>query len=157
MVCLRGSEPCRQVVAVYLFGRLAVTRSVRPRVGIERPVPPHALTGDADAVISLHLHLLVFHAPPQPLHAHVIPPTAGAVHTDLDAMVFQESRELLARELAAWVRLEDVRIAVADQRLLDGLDAEVRRQGVRQPPRQHAATGPELRRGTQRLASSECT
>ena len=36
-------------------------------------------------------------------------------------MVFQESRELLAGELAALVRVEDVRIPVADQSLLDGL------------------------------------
>ena len=43
------------------------------------------------------------------------------MHTDLDAMVFQESRELLAGELAALVRVEDVRIPVADQSLLDGL------------------------------------
>ena len=57
-------------------------------------------------------------------------------------MVFQESRELLAGELATLVRVEDVRIPVADQRLLDCLDAEVGRQCVGQPPRQHSAARP---------------
>ena len=115
---------------------------MRPRLVIACQVPPHALTGGADAVIGPHLHLLVLHAPPQPFHAHVIPPAPGAVHTDLDAMVFQESRELLAGELAALVRVEDVRIPVADQRLVDGIDAEVSRQRVRPPPRPHSATRP---------------
>ena len=109
---------------------------------VERQVLPHSLTGGADAVIGPQIHLLVLHAPPQPFHEHVIPPAAGAVHTDLDAMVFQESRELLAGELAALVRVEDGRRAVAGQGLLDRLDAEVRCQRVGQPPRQHTATGP---------------
>ena len=86
-------------VVVHLFGRLAVKRSVRPRLVIECQVPPHALTGGADAVIGPQIHLLVFHAPPQPFHEHVIPLAAGAVHTDLDAVVFQQPRELQTGEL----------------------------------------------------------
>ena len=91
--------------------------------------------GGADAVIGPQLHLFVLHAPLQPFPEHIIPPAPSAVHTDLDARVFQESSELLAGELAALVRVEDVRIPVADERLLDGLDAEVRRPRVRQLPR----------------------
>ena len=112
------------------------------RLVVERQVPPQSLMGGADAVVGPQIHLLVLHAPPQPFHEHVVPPAAGAVHTDLDAMVFQEPRELLAGELAALVRVEDVRSAVAGQGLLDRLDAEVGRQRVGQPPRQHPATRP---------------
>ena len=115
---------------------------MRPCLVVERQVPPHSLTGGADAVIGPQIHFLIFDAPPQPFHEYVIPPAAGAVHTDLDAMVFQESRELLAGELAALVRVEDVRRAIAGQGLLDRLHAEVGRQRVGQPPRQHAATRP---------------
>ena len=57
-------------------------------------------------------------------------------------MVFQESRELLAGEWAPLVRVEDGGRAIASQGLLDRLDAEVGRQRVGQPPRQHAATRP---------------
>jgi len=57
-------------------------------------------------------------------------------------MVFQAPRELLASELAALVRVEDVWSAIAGQGLLDRLHAEVSRQRVGQPPCQHPATGP---------------
>jgi len=130
------------VGAVHLFGRLAVKRSVRSRLVVERQVPPHALMGGADAVIGPQIHLLVLHTPPQPFDEHVVPPAAGAVHADLDAMVFQQPRELLARELAALVRVEDGRRAIAGQSFLDRFDAEVGRQRVGQPPRHHPATCP---------------
>ena len=76
---------------------------MRPHLVIERQVPPHALMGGADAVIGPQIHLLVLHTPPQPFDKHVVPPAAGAVHADLDAMVFQQSRELLAGELGGWL------------------------------------------------------
>ena len=98
-----------------------------PRLVVERQVPPQALMGGADAVIRLSIYLLVFHAPPQPFDKHVVPPTAGAVHTDLDGMVFQESRELLAGELAPLVRVEDGGRAIASQGRLDRRHANTRR------------------------------
>jgi hypothetical protein len=39
----------------------------------------------------VQVDLLVFDASPQPFHEHVIPPTAFAVHADLNPVVFQES------------------------------------------------------------------
>ena len=109
---------------------------------VERQVPLQSLTGSADAVAGPHIHLLIFEAPSEPFHEHVVSPAAGAVQTDLDAMVFQEPRELLVGELAALVGVEDVWSVIAGQGLLDRLDAEVGRQRVGQPPRQHSATGP---------------
>ena len=43
-----------------------------------------------------------------PFDEYVIPPAALAIHADGDVVVRQESRELLARELAALVGVEDV-------------------------------------------------
>ena len=57
--------------------------------------------GGADAVIGPQIHLLVLYTPPEPFDEDVVPPAAGAVHADLDAMVFQQPREFLARELAS--------------------------------------------------------
>ena len=59
-------------------------------------------------MMSYAIYLPVFHAPPQPFDKDVVPPTAGAVPTDLDVMGFQESRELLAGELAPWSVLKRV-------------------------------------------------
>ena len=40
----------------------AVKRSVRPRLVIECQVPPHALTGGADAVIGLQIYVTLRHS-----------------------------------------------------------------------------------------------
>lgn len=113
MFCLRGGAPCRQVVAVHLFGPLAVNRPVQSVLVVERQVAPQSQTGCADVVVAPLMHLLVLHAPPQRFHKHVVPPAACAVHTDPDTMVFQTRGELLVGELAALVDVEDVRSAIA--------------------------------------------
>ena len=50
-------------------------------------------------------------------------------------MIFQQSRELLASELAALVGVDDVRGTLAGQSLMDHLNAVVGGQYVGQPPR----------------------
>jgi hypothetical protein len=57
-------------------------------------------------------------------------------------MAFEDAGELLAGELAALVGIEDLRGAVGLDRLLLGLDAEARIQGVGNAPRQYLARGP---------------
>ena len=57
-------------------------------------------------------------------------------------MSLQESRKLLAGELAALIRVEDLRRAMLADRLLYGLHTEVGRQRVRQPSGQHPVTRP---------------
>ena len=51
-----------------------------------------------------------------------------AIHADLDTMVFQEPSTRTAGELAALIRVEDVRFSLPVDRLLDRFQAEV---GVR--------------------------
>ena len=57
-------------------------------------------------------------------------------------MLFQDPRELQARELASLIGVEDIRCAIVGHGLLDRLCIEIGHQCVGQPPRQHAATGP---------------
>ena len=85
---------------------------------------------------------LVFERTPQPLDKDVVQAPAPAVHRDLDAGGLQVPGEGAARELAALVGVEDLRRAMAGQRVVEGFDAEARVEGVRQPPGQHMPACP---------------
>ena len=50
-------------------------------------------------------------------------------------MIFQQSREILAGELATLVGIDDVRGALTGQSLMDHLNAVIGGQYVGQPPR----------------------
>ncbi len=94
------------------------------------------------ACVGVQVDLFVFDGPPQPLDEDVVAPCALAVHGDGDFGVLQHLDEVDGGELAALVGVEDVGLAVPGQRLFDGLDAEVRLKGDREPPRQDAAAEP---------------
>jgi hypothetical protein len=64
----------------------------------------------------------------------VIAPGALAIHADRDLVLSQDIREGGGSELAALVGVDDLRSAIAGQRLLTSLDAEGCLQGDRQPP-----------------------
>ena len=89
-----------------------------PGLGIERPVAFHALVCGLDGVIRVPIDLLVFDALPESFDEHVVPPRPFSVHADLDAVVRQEARELLAGELAPLVGIEDGRGAMPGDGLL---------------------------------------
>jgi len=42
----------------------------------------------------LEIDLFILEVPPEAFHNDVIPPTAAAIHTDLDTMDFQQACEL---------------------------------------------------------------
>ena len=125
---------------------------------VERQVALQALLRGADGLVGVQIDLLVFDALPESFHEHVVPPAAFPIHADLDAVVLQQPREFLAGELAPLIGVEDVRRAIAGQGLLHRLQAEVGRQRVGQPPRQHPATGPveDREQDTQSPAPSGC-
>src|SRR5580704_14699128 len=75
-------------------------------------------------VVSSEIHLLVLDATPQPLDEDVVPPGALAVHADSDPIFDQHASECRAGELAALIRVEDFRLAVASKGILQRLDAE---------------------------------
>jgi len=141
VVGLRGGEPCRHVVKVHSIWCVAVKRSVRPGLVVERQVAFQSLVGCADGLVGVHINLFVFDALPEAFHEHGVAPEACAVNADPNAVLFQSTRELQARELAPLVGVEDSRCAIDGQGFLDCRSAGSR-QRVGQPPRQHPATGP---------------
>ena len=85
---------------------------------------------------------LVFEGAPQPLDEDVVHAPAPAVHRDMDTGRPQAAGEGEAGELAALIGIEDLRLAVAGQRLLERLDAKAGVQGVRQTPGPHIPARP---------------
>ena len=79
-------------------------------------------------------HLFVCDTLPESLREYIIPPTAYAIHADLNAVVFQQPSELQTGELAPLVSIEDVRCDVPGDRLLDRLAEKVRGQCIGLPP-----------------------
>ena len=134
--------PCCQILLVHLVRRLAVKRLMRPGLIVERQVALHALMGRTDSLVRVHIDLLVFNALPESLDEHVVPPTPFSVHADLDAVVRQEACELLAGELAPLVGIEDGWGAMLGDGLLHRVEAEIGRERIGEPPRQHPATRP---------------
>src|SRR5450755_4501541 len=96
----------------------------------------------ADALVSPQIHLLILDAAPQPLDEHVVPPSPFAVHADGDAVAGEQAGERRAGELRALVRVENFRLSVTSQSILQCLDAECRFYRDRQPPGQNPAGRP---------------
>src|SRR4029077_16278698 len=90
---------------------------------VEAEVLAQALNRYRDRFVALEVHLLVLHRAPQPLHEHVVEGPAATVHADADLRVEQAAGELLARELAALVRVEDSWVRLS-QCALQGRDTE---------------------------------
>jgi len=109
---------------------------------VEHQIALQALMRSADGVIRVQIDLLIFDALPESLDEHVISPAAFSVHADLNAVVGQEPRELLAGELAPLVGVEDLGAAILHDRLPHRVEAEVRRQRIGEPPGEHSATRP---------------
>src|SRR5208283_1412668 len=109
-----------------------------PAAIVEVQVAADGSAGLADAVVGSQIHLLVFDATPQPLDEDIVPPSPFAVHADRNAVVGEYAGECRAGELRALVGIEDVRLAVPSQGILQRLDAECRLHGDRYAPRQHA-------------------
>jgi hypothetical protein len=76
---------------------------------------------DASA-IGVKLDRLIFEAAPQPLDKDVVHASAFAVHADHDAMPLQGAGKVVAGELAALIGIEDLRPAIARERVLEGVD-----------------------------------
>src|SRR5882724_12891430 len=80
----------------------------------------------ADGFVGPQIHLLVFDAAPQPLNEDVVAPCSLAIHADRDAVAGERAGEGRAGELRALVGVEDFRLAVTSQGILQCLDAEGR-------------------------------
>lgn len=95
-----------------------------------------------DRLAGFEIHLIVLDGSPEALDKDVVMPTALAVHADTNAIRLELSGKFAAGELAALVSIEDFRRAATRDRFLQGLDAEIGGQRVRQAPSQNPATVP---------------
>jgi len=98
--------------------------------------------GLGNTFVGAEIDLLVLDASPQSLDEDVVAPRSFAVHADGDARVENNVGEAGAGELAALIRIENLRSAVAGQSFLECLDAELRFHGDRQPPSEDPAAEP---------------
>src|SRR5437868_13857241 len=73
--------------------------------------------------------------PPQALDEDVVVTAPASIHADLDPAILQHVSELVAGELRALISIEDAGLAEPGEGLAQRLDAEPRRQRVRQPAR----------------------
>lgn len=101
---------------------------------VERDELAEAGLDVGDRVVGLEIHLLILDGSPEAFDKDVVPPAAFAIHADLDAMFLEGAGEFDAGELAALVGVEDFRLAVTQDGLLQGFDAEVGGQRIREEP-----------------------
>src|ERR1019366_9218930 len=101
------------------------------------------LTCSTAKQVSTAHDFLIFDRQPKPLDKDIIvTPRAFAVHADGDAAFEKHTGELGAGELAALIRVEDFRLAMFRQSLLQRLDAELGLHGDRYPMAEHPAAEP---------------
>lgn len=130
------------MVEVDVIGRLSVKRRVSAPGVIEGQITADRCAGFADKALGSQENLLVFDRAPQAFDENIVPPGAAAVHADCDLIAKHDAGEGHAGGLAALVGVEDVGRAKARQRFLQCLDAKVRLQRDRQPPRQNPPAEP---------------
>jgi len=68
----------------------------------------------------------MFDGPPQPLDEDVVLASTAAVHADGDFVVFNNLGKSVAGKLGSLIGVEDFRLAVTLDGLLEGLSTEVR-------------------------------
>src|SRR5437763_14205881 len=78
----------------------------------------------------------------------IVHPAPAPIHRDLDASLSEHASEGLAGELTALVGVEDLRLAEALKRLLEGRDAERHIHGIGQPKSQHRPRRPVVAQST---------
>ncbi len=96
----------------------------------------------AGRVVGMEVDLFIFEAPPQPFHEHVVAPAPFPIHADLDAMLDEQPRELLAGKRTALIGVEDLGAAILRDCFLHRVEAAVRRQRIGESPRQDPTTRP---------------
>ena len=133
-------------IQVQLFRRAVSQRLVLAAVIVEREVVRQSFPRLVNVPVGMEIDMLVLHGPPQPLGKDVVKAPAARVHADPDVVVLQDGGVILACELYALIRIMNDR-HIGEQRVLQGADAEIRFQRVRQPPGDDVAGEPIEDRG----------
>ncbi len=109
---------------------------------VEHKVLPQAQQQLGYACIAFQVHVLIFDVTPETLHEDVVQCPPAPVHADGNAMPLEHPGERFRGELATLVAVEDFRVSVGPQSLLQAIHAESAVQRVRDPPSQHFARVP---------------
>ena len=86
-----------------------------PVLIVEHQPVADALFGLGRTIIGFEIDLLMFQSAPEALDKHIVHPASLAIHADLDVMVFEYIREILAGKLTTLVTVKDIRCAVGCQ------------------------------------------
>ncbi len=76
-------------------------------------------------LVLLDQKVFVLQGPPEPFHFGVVMASAASIHADLDSILLEYVRELLAGELASLIRVEYLGNAVSGHGEQQSLDAGV--------------------------------
>jgi hypothetical protein len=82
-----------------------------------------ALVERGDALVVPKVDVLVFDAPPKPLHENVVQSSATAIHADTDARAFKCTLESHRSELDALITIKDLGLPLLESPV-QGLEAE---------------------------------
>ena len=124
---------------VHLVRRAIVKALVRPARIVKIEIIRKRGFQLTHRLVGVQIEVLVLDASPQPLDEHIIDPTPLAVHAHAHALGLQRLGEVIGGELAALVGVEDLEGTVARERLLQGLDTEIRAHRIADPNAQHLA------------------
>ena len=61
------------------------------------------LSGNGNGIVAVQIHFIVFHGLPEAFDKDVIAPATFAIHTDLNAVLFEHANEGRAGELTALI------------------------------------------------------
>lgn len=134
-----------------LYGQRAQVRRMRgeilrllvwSRAVVEIEPHAHACLRLGDRAVGVEIDLLILRVPPEPLDKDVVHPAALAVHADAHALGLQDPGELPVGELRPLLGIEDPRRSASGERLVQRLEAEIRRERVGKPPGEHLACLP---------------
>jgi hypothetical protein len=124
----------RELGEIGMIGCGAVKARVRPPAIVEVEAAANRCARLRHTAVGSEIHLLVLDAASQPLDKNIVSPGALAVHADGDRVSDQDVSECRAGELTALIRVEDPRLAVARESVLQRLDAERRLHRDRDTP-----------------------
>src|ERR1700731_3616965 len=96
----------------------------------------------ADRVIGFEIDLFIFDAAPHPFDEHVVTPGTLSIHGQKNLPAEHRVGEFICGELAALIRIDDLRQPVFRKRLLQRLDCMATLQRDRHPMCQHPTARP---------------
>jgi hypothetical protein len=101
---------------------------MRAAGGVEGQIAADPGAGLGHAGLGPQIDFRVFDAPPEALDEDAVALRALAIHADLDLAGGQHLDDVIGRELAARIRVEDFGLAVTCERFFHSFNAKIRLQ-----------------------------